>query len=238
LLFTTCGCGAAIAKRPHIAIVWRAAALPHSAAQGDARTELWSIAVLVLADALCALRYDVGRVVGLVPEIPNAPLADRINCWHEQISARVGLVSGGRSSSHTGRAGLSQAIQEAMCALEVGDRTRGPGHLTAYADIFVLDYAARLVNDPRLSELYERVPSRLRTFDQAEGAELLPTLEVFLAEGSIQGAASQLQVHRNTVLYRLKRIGQITKIDLDEPDTRFLVQLALRAQRSIARESA
>ncbi len=101
----------------------------------------------------------------------------------------------------------------------MGERVRGPGCLTAYGDIFVLDYAARLVNDPRLGGLYDRVPSRLRTFDAAEQAELLPTLEAFLAEGSVHGAAVQLSVHGNSVMYRLKKIEEITRIDLDDPET-------------------
>jgi DNA-binding PucR family transcriptional regulator len=211
-------------------VVWRAAAL-------DAMTALWQAAAPVLADAACALRYEARLVVGLVPCLgATSPLAlaALVEGWHAQISAAIGPVSGGRSSGHAGQAGLTQAINEAVCALEVGDRVHGPGHLTAYGEIFVLDYATRLVSDHRLADLYDRVPSRLRTFDEAEGAELLPTLETFLAQGSVHSTASRLNVHRNTVLYRLKRIEEITRVDLDEPETRFLVQLALRAHRQMA----
>lgn len=232
-MLVPCGCGAPAARRPHVAVAWRAAAL-------DAMNALWEAAAPALASATCALRYEAQHVVGLVPCPPNSSmlhLANLVEGWHARISAQIGPVSGGRSSSHAGRAGLAQAINEALCALEAGDRMRGPGHLTTYGDIFVLDYAARLVSDRRLADLYERVPSRLRTFDEAERAELLPTLEVFLAEGSIHGAATRLGVHRNTVLYRLKRIEEITRVDLNEPETRFLVQLALRAHRQIATAS-
>jgi sugar diacid utilization regulator len=229
-----CGCGPHHRKRPHLAVVWRAAAL-------DAMPDLWKSAAAVLSADSCALRYEANRIVGLVPCEPVAwtvHLGGLVEAWHQRITADIGPVSGGRSSTHAGRAGLDQAVREALCALEVGDRAHGPGALTAYGDIFVLDYAARLVNDPRLGGLYDRVPSRLRTFDEAEQAELLPTLEAFLAEGSIHGTATQLSVHRNTVQYRLKRIEELTRIDLEDPETRFLVQLALRAHRQLATESA
>ena len=228
-----CGCGAPLPKRPHVAVVWRAAAL-------DAMTALWSAAAPVLSTEACALRYEARHILGLVPvgaDRSPLDLAGLVEGWHTQLTATVGLVSGGRGSSHAGEAGLAQAINEAMSALEVGDRVHGPGHLTAYGEIFVLDYANRLVSDHRLADLYDRVPSRLRTFDEAEGAELLPTLEQFLATGSLHATAQQLNVHRNTVLYRLKRIESITRVDLDEPETRFLVQLALRAHRRMASES-
>jgi len=228
-----CGCGPYHRKRPHIAVVWRAAAL-------DAMPNLWQSAAAVLSADSCALRYEASLIVGLIPSEPitSVHLGGLIEAWHERITADVGPVSGGHSSTHAGQAGLLQAVSEALCALQVGERVRGPGCLTAYGDIFVLDYAARLVNDPRLGGLYDRVPSRLRTFDAAEQAELLPTLEAFLAEGSVHGAATLLSVHRNSVMYRLKKIEEITRIDLDDPDTRFLVHLALRAHRQLATESA
>jgi sugar diacid utilization regulator len=201
---------------------------------------LWKSAAAVVSADSCALRYETNSVVGLIPSDPIAAvhLGGLVAAWHERITADIGPVSGGHSSTHAGQAGLSQAMSEALCALQVGDRIRGPGSLTAYGDIFVLDYAARLVNDPRLGGLYDRVPSRLRTFDEAERAELLPTLEAFLGEGSVHGAAALLSVHRNSVMYRLKKIEEITRIDLDDPETRFLVHLALRAHRRLATESA
>src|SRR5712692_8888021 len=187
------GCGPYHRKRPHIAVVWRAAAL-------GAIPHLWKSAAAVLSADSCALRYEASLIVGLIPSAPITPvnLGGLIEAWHQRITADVGPVSGGHSSTHAGQAGLTQAVSEALCALQVGERMRGPGCLTAYGDIFVLDYAARLVKDPRLGGLYDRVPSRLRTFDEAEQSELLPTLEAFLAEGSVHGAAVQLSVHRNS----------------------------------------
>jgi len=65
-----------------------------------------------------------------------------------------------------------------------------------------------------------------------------PSLEAFLIEGSIHGAAEQLRMHRSSVKYRLKRIEELTHIDLEDAETRFLVQLALRAHRRLATDSA
>lgn len=228
-----CGCGPHYRTRPHVAVAWRAATL-------EAMPDLWKSAAAVLSADSCALRYQARRIVGLVPCEQNATvyLGGLIDGWHRRITQDIGPVSGGHSSTHAGHAGLVQAVYEAMSALQVGDLVHGPGSLTAYGDIFVLDYAARLLNDPRLGGLYDRVPSRLRTLDEARRRELLPTLETFLAEGSIQGTATRLSIHRNTVQYRLKQVEELTRIDLEDPETRFLVDLALRAHRRLAAESA
>lgn len=222
-----CGCGSNNARRPHIAVVWRLAAR-------GAVAEPWRTATAVIAERSCAVRHDADHLIALVPCAPfvtGAAMDHMIDEWHRRIGANIGPVSAGRSSTHAGPDGLEQAIAEAFGALHLGERANGPGRLTAYGDIFILDYATRLLADPRLNGLYERVPSRLSAI---EGGELLRTLEAFLATGSLQEAAVRLNVHRNSVKNRLKRIAEITLVDLEDPDTRFLVQLALHAHRELS----
>lgn len=57
------------------------------------------------------------------------------------------------------------------------------------------------------------------------GGDLLPTLEAFLANGSIEGTARQLFIHANTVRYRLGRIEDVT--GLSPVDTRDAYALRL-----------
>jgi DNA-binding PucR family transcriptional regulator len=40
-------------------------------------------------------------------------------------------------------------------------------------------------------------------------------------------------IHRNTVLYRLKRMEELVHVDLADGDVRFFIQLALRAHRQL-----
>ena len=47
---------------------------------------------------------------------------------------------------------------------------------------------------------------------------------------SLEAAAAALPVHRNTLRYRLSKIGQITGRDLADPDQRFQLELACRAR--------
>jgi DNA-binding PucR family transcriptional regulator len=47
-----------------------------------------------------------------------------------------------------------------------------------------------------------------------------------------------LNVHRNTLTYRLSRITEITGLDLNQPDVRLAVQLALKIHRLLGSESA
>lgn len=76
----------------------------------------------------------------------------------------------------------------------------------------------------------DRMLGPLEAYDSARRAELLRTLEVFLAcSGSWSRTASQLHVHVNTLRYRIRRIEDLTGRDLGTLEDRVDFFLALRA---------
>jgi hypothetical protein len=61
---------------------------------------------------------------------------------------------------------------------------------------------------------------------------LSETAEVFLdCAGSASRAAATLQIHRQTLYYRLARIGEITGLDLADGEARLLLHSSLKAAR-------
>ncbi|HEY0403122.1 MAG TPA: helix-turn-helix domain-containing protein [Blastococcus sp.] len=63
---------------------------------------------------------------------------------------------------------------------------------------------------------------------------LAETAEVFLdCAGSASRAAAALQIHRQTLYYRLARIGEITGLDLADGETRLLLHSSLKAARLV-----
>lgn len=66
---------------------------------------------------------------------------------------------------------------------------------------------------PALRKLYQ--------YDQAKGGDLYESLYYYLLyEQSIQKGADAVHVHRNTYLYRIQRIRELTGIDTDDPKER------------------
>ncbi|MFF8805955.1 PucR family transcriptional regulator [Streptomyces omiyaensis] len=69
----------------------------------------------------------------------------------------------------------------------------------------------------------------LLTADFSAGGELVRSLAAYLdAGGDVPRAAQRLVVHPNTLRYRLRRARERFGIDLDDPDTRLVVTLAVR----------
>src|SRR5690348_6833454 len=100
----------------------------------------------------------------------------------------------------------------------------------AYADTYALLLAA--VPERTRWSFRERMLGPLEEYDSSRQAELLHTLEVFLAcSGSWSRSATRLHVHVNTLRYRIRRIEDLTGRDLGTLEDRVDFFLALRATR-------
>ena len=80
--------------------------------------------------------------------------------------------------------------------------------------------------DPRLAELVR--------YDDEHGAAMVSSLAAWLRHpGDVRAAAGALNVHPNTLRYRIRRAEQILDLDLADPAARLLVeiQLAVRARQ-------
>jgi PucR family transcriptional regulator, purine catabolism regulatory protein len=146
-------------------------------------------------------------------------------------------VSLGVGSVRDGIAGIRRSHQEARQALTLGRRLHGAGSLTRFDDLGVhrLIYAAEGL--PELRGLYQETLGDLIDYDRQNSAELIHTLDAFFAaNGSPKEAAERLGVHRNTVLYRLDRIRDITGYDLDDAATRLRLHLALQIHLALSEE--
>ncbi|MGA5293242.1 PucR family transcriptional regulator [Streptomyces koyangensis] len=65
--------------------------------------------------------------------------------------------------------------------------------------------------------------------DAEQGTELARSLLAHLdAFGDVAGAAKRLSVHPNTLRYRLRRVVELTGLDLDDPEQRLAAALQLR----------
>lgn len=147
------------------------------------------------------------------------------------------VVSGGVGTPQVGIADIRRSHQEAKHALTLGRRLHGSGTLTRFDSLGVhrLIFAAEGL--PELRNLYHETLGPLLTYDRDHNADLLRTLGAFFAaNGSPKEAATRLQVHRNTVLYRLDRIRDITGYDLEDADLRLRLHLALHIHTALAEE--
>jgi len=92
-----------------------------------------------------------------------------------------------------------------------------------------------LLETPELRSFYRETLGELADESQSN-EDFILTLETFFEEhGNLSQTANRLHVHRNTLLYRMERIGQLGGFDLENPETRLAVHLALKIRRLLLR---
>jgi purine catabolism regulator len=103
-----------------------------------------------------------------------------------------------------------------------------------FGDLGVYRLLSLLLETAELRSFYRETLGELAD-ERYANEEFITTLETFFEEhGNLSQTANKLHVHRNTLLYRMERIGQIGGFDLENPETRLAVHLALKIRRLLA----
>jgi purine catabolism regulator len=173
----------------------------------------------------------------LVNESPGDPNPARrfAENLREYLIGPVGLsVSIGLGSYHPGIAGLRIAYQEAEQAGQIGREFFGPGQVTAFGDLGVYRLLYAFRQSSELAAFCEETLAPLVDYDAKNGSTLVETLDVFFrCDASLRSAADALFLHRNSLAYRLRRVTEITGLNLDNLEDRLRLQLALKGRRLV-----
>jgi DNA-binding PucR family transcriptional regulator len=173
------------------------------------------------------------RVYALVPQTVEGG-DDRLGPLAESIIERarealhVALIAGVGSTVHDLNE-IPASRREADVVVDVLRRLakRSVAHVDEIPSHVVLHQLGELTRD-RPELLAGRV-SQLAAQDAEKGTAWVSTLRAYLdAFGDIAAASQRVNVHPNTFRYRIRRIGEVFGIDLDDPDERLVAELQLR----------
>ena len=80
-----------------------------------------------------------------------------------------------------------------------------------------------------MRQFAEGILRPLAEYDQQNRGSLVKTVEAYFNHhGNISQTAESLFVHRNTLLYRMERIQELTNLQLDQANQRLALHLALK----------
>jgi DNA-binding PucR family transcriptional regulator len=137
----------------------------------------------------------------------------------------------GVSGVCAGAAALVQGFVEARHAVLGAAVLRRDGRVLGYDELGPYKYLLRVAVDPGTRDATIDAVAKLAAYDRERGALLLPTLEEFLRRrGNISATSEALYVHPNTLRQRLRRIADLTGIDLRRDDW-LMVEIALKLVR-------
>lgn len=129
---------------------------------------------------------------------------------------------------------FARSHHEAHLALRM-EHSSGVDQVSSFDDLGVYRL---LSNIQDLGDVERFVADRLGKLvdhDVRRNSGLVRTLTEYLeCGGNYQRTAAALFVHRSTLKYRLQQIRDITGYDLNDPDTRFSLQLSTRPWRTLS----
>lgn len=102
------------------------------------------------------------------------------------------------------------------------------GEVSFFSD-FALTYTLQEIKNNMPLNLIHPAAATLLAYDNAHHTAFTETLYVYLKkERSQSKTAAALNLHRNTLTYRLQRIRELLSVDLDDDDLRLHLMLSLR----------
>ncbi|HEX2988520.1 MAG TPA: helix-turn-helix domain-containing protein, partial [Chloroflexota bacterium] len=147
---------------------------------------------------------------------------------------RVAAGVGRPAQSHSG---LVTTYREAEGALGIGIRVNGPSSTTYFGSLGILRLLAQVGNAVELQCFRAEMLGKLEDHDRKAGGELLKTLEAFFqCHGNLSRTAEELSLHRNSLLYRLQRVEEISGLEMDDPEVRLSLQVALKVRQLLEAE--
>ncbi|HTU69896.1 MAG TPA: helix-turn-helix domain-containing protein [Candidatus Baltobacteraceae bacterium] len=141
---------------------------------------------------------------------------------------KSGLRIAGGVSAVVAPLGAQRGVANAEAALTIGRRIYGGGRVAAYDELgaYALLYDGADVE--HLRALARAVLAPLRAYDEKHQTELERTLALYFATGqNVKTTASELNVHRHTVFYRLRQINEISGRSLESAHDQLTLRLAL-----------
>lgn len=117
---------------------------------------------------------------------------------------------------------------EALKAMQLGARLKLK-QVVEFNSLGVYQLLGQLEDNPAVRAFASHVIGPLAEYDRQHRSNLVQTVDAYFAHhGNISQTAESLFIHRNTLLYRLERIQELTGHDLNQSNMRLALNLALK----------
>jgi GAF domain-containing protein len=172
-------------------------------------------------------RDDSSRALLRVPSVGEDALVEKIQAIHAEVGNPVSI---GVSNTCKGAVSFQAGFEEAGHAL-LGSVIRGTPGVMTYEELGPYKYLLRMSMDSGVRDSQRDLVAKIAEYDRLRQTSLLRTLEEFLRRrGNISATAEALYVHPNTLRQRLRRIQDLSGLDLRKDDW-LLIEIAVKMVR-------
>ena len=175
-----------------------------------------------------------GEVVAMCP-VQEGDELDEVRGRADALATAVGEweVSVGVGSCHPTIGGVAQSYAEARDAVDIAVGIGVHGRAVHFDEVLI-DHMVR--STPHADRILDSTLRPLIAYDESKQASLVATLRAYIDAGfNLTRSAEVLQVHPNTVVYRLRRIRELCGRDPHDANDLLLLFLGLKLSELRAR---
>lgn len=131
---------------------------------------------------------------------------------------------------------LWKSYREAVKAVQSQGSHRG-NEMMHFDDLGILRILCFEEMEEELIQFYQETLHPLVLYDREKDSELVKTLEMyFQCGGNLKRVSEEMYTHYNTIIYRMQRIKEITGMDLEVPEMKMNLQVALKILQFLQKE--
>jgi PucR family transcriptional regulator, purine catabolism regulatory protein len=139
------------------------------------------------------------------------------------------IISWGIGDYNNDISGFKESYQNAKIALNISRYKKGIGNRVMYENTKVDRLLLNLFQNSDMKEIIMSTVEPLLEYNKQRNINLLETLSTYTHyQGNVSQTARALFLHRQSLLYRLRKIEELTELSLVEPDDLFLLDLSIK----------
>lgn len=149
----------------------------------------------------------------------------------EQIEAEFpeSTIIGGISGPARTLADWPNTYDQALQAMQLGERLKLTNQFVEFNSLGIYRLLYDLEDQAPVRRFTDEIMRPLAEYDAQNRGSLVKTVEAYFDHhGNISQTAESLFVHRNTLLYRMERIQELTGLQLDQANMRLALHLSLK----------
>ncbi|WP_226038469.1 PucR family transcriptional regulator [Aquibacillus saliphilus] len=178
--------------------------------------------------------FDEGEVI-LYLEADHLSYGDVANQFLDTVERRLSQlltgmeISWGVAPQKVCDYAFYESYHEAVTALEIGINRSGTGNRTFFSDTRINRLLMAISKESEIATIVKDTLEPLVNYDKKRQADLIYTFMIYNSyKGNVSQTARALNLHRQSLLHRLRKIESLTKLSLIDSDDSFLLELSVR----------
>lgn len=143
------------------------------------------------------------------------------------------VFSWGIGQERDGIKKFHKSYEKAFSALEMVISQKDPGDVLRFEETRLNRLLLQLASDETVRDITQSAIAPLIEYEQERDIDLIETFIVYDDEKrNVSQAARALNLHRQSLLYRLDKINKLTNLSVDNPDDAFLLNISIKVYQA------